>query len=150
MNHALLLGILLALLAGAVLPIQIGINASLSRAVGSSLWAATASFSVGAIALLSLVLITRQPLQNAQPLSQLPFWLFCGGLLGAVHVSSAIMAAQRLSAALLVALLVGGQMLIALWLDHRGTLGYGPEPISATRLLGAALIVTGVVLIRRS
>ena len=149
MNQALLTGILLALLAGAVLPIQIGINSTLSKNIGSSLWAATASFSVGAVALLTLMLVTRQPIQASAPLAQLPLWIWFGGLLGAVHVSSAIMAAQRLSAALLVALLVAGQMLIALWLDHRGALGYGPEPISFSRLLGACLLVAGVILIRR-
>jgi transporter family-2 protein len=39
---------------------------------------------------------------------------------------------------------------MALWLDHVGAMGLAKEPINLGRILGAALVVAGVVLVRRS
>jgi transporter family-2 protein len=44
---------------------------------------------------------------------------------------------------------VAGQMVAALALDHVGALGLELRPITGTKLLGAALLVVSVVLIRR-
>jgi uncharacterized membrane protein YdcZ (DUF606 family) len=52
--------VLFALLAGAMLPIQFGINAQLAEWVGGSVRAAFGSFFVGAVALLVAVLATAR------------------------------------------------------------------------------------------
>jgi transporter family-2 protein len=57
--------------------------------------------------------------------------------------------APRLGAATLVAALVAGQMVASLALDHFGWVGFTVHPIDPWRLLGAALIVGGVVLVQR-
>jgi transporter family-2 protein len=48
-----------------------------------------------------------------------------------------------------LALAVAGQMVAALVLDHAGALGLELRPISGTKLLGAALLVVSVALLRR-
>ena len=48
----------------------------------------------------------------------------------------------------LIALVVAGQMAAAITLDHFGAFGLSPHPISVSRLLGAALLIAGVVLIK--
>jgi transporter family-2 protein len=47
------------------------------------------------------------------------------------------------------ALVVAGQLMASLALDNWGLLGYPVRPLSWERLLGTALLVAGVVLIRR-
>jgi transporter family-2 protein len=57
--------------------------------------------------------------------------------------------APRLGVATTIALVVAGQMLAAVALDHYGLLGVPVRPVNAWRGLGAALLVAGVVLLRR-
>ena len=48
-----------------------------------------------------------------------------------------------------IALLVAGQMLASITFDHFGWLGLAQRSIDLPRLAGAALLIAGVVLIRR-
>ncbi len=48
-----------------------------------------------------------------------------------------------------LALAIAGQMSAALLLDHAGLLGLPVRQVTVRHMLGAALLVAGVVLIRR-
>ena len=72
-----------------------------------------------------------------------------GGLLGASYVAVSALLAPRLGSATLLALIVGGQLLMSLLLDHYGWVGFATHAMNGWRLLGAALLVVGVVLIVR-
>jgi transporter family-2 protein len=72
-----------------------------------------------------------------------------GGLLGAFYVTVVAFLAPRLGVAATLGLAVAGQMLAALALDRAGALGLDVRPITGARALGAALLVAGVVLVRR-
>ncbi len=74
--------------------------------------------------------------------------MYAGGLLGAVYVVGVIALAPRLGALLTFALVIAGQLLASLLLDHLGLL-YPRHPVNLPRLLGALLLLAGVVLIRR-
>jgi bacterial/archaeal transporter family-2 protein len=54
----------------------------------------------------------------------------------------------RFGAATVLALLVVGQMIGSIAFDHYGILGLAEQPASPIRLLGAAFLILGVVLIR--
>ncbi|MCK9916271.1 DMT family transporter [Microbacteriaceae bacterium K1510] len=45
--------------------------------------------------------------------------------------------------------MVTGQMVVALAVDHYGWLGVAQRPIDVPKMIGVALLVGGVVLIRR-
>lgn len=141
--------IVIAALLGIVLPLQSGVNAQLRNEVGSPLLAALVSFTVGMVALLALNLAVRTPLPSGATVRALPWWYWIGGLLGATSVFSAILLAPRLGAATLVAAIICGQMVTSLILDHFGWAGYTVQPITLARLLGASLIIGGVILIQR-
>jgi len=141
--------ILLALAAGACLPTQAGINAQLNRWTLSPVWTAAISFAVGTAALIVYGLLTRGPLTLQGLSAGTPWWVWTGGFLGAFFVSATVVLAPALGAAAMVALIIAGQMLVSLVLDHFGLLGYQPHPLTPWRLVGAALIVAGVVLVRR-
>ena len=55
----------------------------------------------------------------------------------------------RLGGALAFSAAIGGQMLVTILIDHFGWLGVPEKPINLMRVLGAALITVGVILIRR-
>ena len=69
--------------------------------------------------------------------------------MGAFFVSMTLVAIPRLGAANVMALLVAGQMGLSLAMDHYGWLGVAVQPVSPWRILGAVLLLVGVVLIRR-
>jgi transporter family-2 protein len=139
---------LLAVLVGAALTAQVGMNAARARAVGTPVWAALVSFGVGLLALLPLVLLFGQrPPPGA--FAQAPAWAWFGGVLGAVYVASVTLLGPRLGGLTLVALVVAGQMVAGLLVDRYGVLGYPQVPVTPLRLLGALLLVAGALLVLR-
>jgi transporter family-2 protein len=139
---------LLALVAGAVLPFQAAVNGQLKVALGNPLFAAFVSFSVGTGFVLALLLMTRASLPTN--VGAIPWWQWLlGGLLGASYLVLVIVLTPLLGVALSFSLIVAGQMLMAMVLDHYGLLGIPLHPVNAPRVAGAALLVAGVVLIRR-
>lgn len=141
--------ILAALLIGALLPVQIGVNTQLRAGLGNPLLAALVSFAVGTIALLGLNLVLRGPIPSGEAAGRLPWWYWVGGLLGAVYIYAVIVLAPRLGAATLVASIVAGQMVASIILDHYGWVGYAPQPVTPARLAGMLLVIVGVLLIQR-
>ena len=144
-----LLPLLLAILIGAGLPVQAGVNSQLRTGLGSPVLAAAVSFFVGTIALAGLAAAQRAALPGAVVLTRIPWWAWCGGLLGAVYVAASIVLVPRLGAATLAAAIVAGQMAAALVLDQFGLVGYARHPLSLPRLLGALLLLAGVYLVQR-
>jgi len=145
---ALLPYILLALIAGSAFPIQAGVNSRLSQWTQSPVLASAISFTVGALALNLLTAVMRVPLPPLSSLSAQPWWMWIGGLLGAVAVFSAIVLAPRLGAASMLALILSGQMLASLAMDQYGMLGYPVRPITLPKLVGGALVIGGIALIQ--
>ncbi|WP_163577246.1 DMT family transporter [Halomonas faecis] len=140
---------IIVLAAGAMLPMQAGINAGLARGWGHPLWAAAISFGVGTLALLGAAVTARLAVPNWQQLADIPAWSWSGGVLGAFYVTVMVIFAPKLGAATLLALVVAGQMLASTLLDHFGALGFPQHSISLPRLLGVVLLFLGVLLIRR-
>ena len=91
----------------------------------------------------------RLPLNLLVNLRTLPWYAWLGGVIGAVYVVSILLLLPRLGLALSFSLIIAGQLLISLLLDHFGLLGLPVQSISAGRLLGAALLMIGVALIRK-
>lgn len=138
----------LPLLAGAMLPLQAGINGQLARHLSSVMAAALVSFLVGSLILLVIVLAQRE-VSGLGAFKGLSWWHWSGGLLGAFFIASAAFAAPRTGALLFMVLVLAGQLGMALLLDHNGWAGFREAPISLGKVLGLALIVGGIWLIRR-
>ena len=76
-------------------------------------------------------------------------WQWAGGLIGAAYVLAAVVLAPRLGAATLIAAVVAGQMLSSLVLDQYGLVGFPVHSLTLARLIGALLVIAGVILIQR-
>jgi transporter family-2 protein len=140
--------IVLVLVAGAMLPVQAGLNNQMGKALASPAWAVLISFFVGTIAMLAYVGVTKQPLQ-LQTLKDVPPSAWIAGVLGAVYVTSVVLAFPKLGAALTFGLIVGGQLTISLLLDHFNILVQAPHQVNWYRVVGMILIIAGVVIIRK-
>jgi len=140
--------LLLAILTGAILPLQAGVNSQLRGVLGHPVLAAAISFFVGTVALAAYSAVARIPLPSGA-LGRMQWWHWSGGLIGAFYVACAIILVPRLGAATLVAAVVAGQMVASLLLDHYGLVGYARHSIDLWRVAGAVLVMAGVFLIQR-
>jgi bacterial/archaeal transporter family-2 protein len=142
------LPLLLAVAAGVSLVVQQALNANLRNALSSAAWSGFMSYFVGMICMAALALALRDPLPTAGVVARIPWWAWSGGMFGAIFIALAILLIPKLGAATFIALLVAGQMFCSLAFDHFGLLGIPVQPASLVRLVGAALLILGVVLIR--
>ena len=140
--------LLFALLAGAMLPFQFGINAQLATWLESPLRATLVSFAVGTLALLALMLAAYRDWPPASKIGGAPWWVWAGGLLGAFYVLGSVVTAPKLGAATLVAMILAGQAIASLLVDHFGWVGFEENPVTPGRLAGMALVAVGVALVR--
>ncbi|HEX2803875.1 MAG TPA: DMT family transporter [Sphingomicrobium sp.] len=146
---AVLIPILLVFIAGAMVAIQAPTNALLAKAGGSPVLAALISFIVGTIGLF-VVWLGSGNRPGTAAFDGLPWYAWIGGLYGAIFVAVAAYAAPKIGVASLITIGIGGQIAMALILDHVGAMGLDREPINFGRVAGAALVIAGVVLVRRS
>lgn len=138
----------MAVLAGAVLPLQAALNAKLGKAVVHPIYGAWITFIVGALGLLLYLLVARVSFSTIQNAYTENWSVWTGGLLGAFYVVSLIILVPKLGTALSFGLIVAGQMSFSLLFDHYGWWGVPIQPINWTKVMGVVLIIGGVLLIR--
>ncbi|RZA17951.1 MAG: DMT family transporter [Lysobacteraceae bacterium] len=136
---------LVAVLIGAVLPLQGLINARLGTHIGGPVAAAFVSFLVGTAMLGAYLVATRTPLALQGSL-KLPAWVWAGGAFGAIYVACFTLLVPRIGAAGMICLAVLGQVTASLLLDQFGIL-QAPRLVDAVRVAGALLVLAGVVLV---
>ncbi|BCT42340.1 membrane protein (plasmid) [Bacillus cereus] len=143
-----ILFLIFAFLAGLALPIQFSINAQLRTFVGSPLVAATISFIVGAITLFTISLF-KAGFSFNKGIASAPWWVWTGGVLGAFYVLATIILIPRIGAGTTVALVLAGQIVASVLIDHFGLINVPIHLLSMPRILGAILVIIGVVLIQK-
>ncbi|MEM6724066.1 MAG: DMT family transporter [Bacteroidota bacterium] len=146
MKALLFLG--LAVLAGAVLPVQAGLNAKVGKAVGDPVYAALISFVIGSIGLFLYVLASKTAFSSISEAYSLNWSVWTAGLLGAFYVAAVVILVPKIGTALTFGLVVGGQLGLSLFIDHYGLLGIPAHPINWQRIVGILAIIGGVLLIR--
>ncbi len=138
----------MAFIAGAFLPIQAGLNAKLGKSIASPIHASMISFMVGALSLIIYIILTKQSV-SWEGLKVAPSYVWLGGVLGAFYVTVIIFSFPRLGPGLTFGLVVAGQMTLSALLEHFNILVAQSQPLSLLRLLGMAMVVGGVVIIRK-
>jgi transporter family-2 protein len=139
----------LAVMAGVCIVIQQALNANLRVALNSAVWSGFISYFVGVVCMALLALALRDPIPSTIVAARIPWWAWSGGLFGAIFIGAAIFLVPQLGAATFIALLIAGQMIASVTFDHFGWLGLAQRPIDLPRLAGVALLIGGVILIRR-
>jgi len=139
----------LALAAGIALPVQFSVNTQLRNVVGGTVYAAAISFLVGTVVLFAITLAARRSIPEIGPLMHAPWWMWTGGLLGAFLVMASVILTPRLGAATTIGLFLTGQVIASITIDHFGLVRVPVHEASLPRLLGAALIIVGVIVVQR-
>ena len=139
----------LAFLIGILLPIQVGINAELAKYINSPVLAAFISFLVGGFCLLVGAFTVKAPFPTWGQVASLPYWVWTGGLIGAIAVLGSIVAGPKIGALVLISLLLAGQLFGSILIDHYGWLSFSVQKLDFQRLLGVVLLVGGFFLIRK-
>lgn len=139
---------LVAISAGVSLVVQVALNSKLRLGLNSWSWAGFVSYLGGTLTMLAVLLVQRPAWPVAAARAALPWSAWTGGFFGAVYIVFAIVLIPRLGAAALVALVVAGQMLASLLFDQWGLLGLPQHSASPARIVGATLLIAGVVLVR--
>jgi transporter family-2 protein len=137
----------LALVAGAVLPLQGAINAQLRADLDAPITAGAWSFVVAALAMLIVLAAGSRPAAPAQ-LERVPWWGWLGGVCGATYVTSVFLLIPEIGVAPTIGLTVAGQQLASLFVDGYGLLRLPRRPVTAVRLAGVATLLAGVALIQ--
>lgn len=144
-----LLLVIVAVLAGALLPVQAGINTQAARALGSGTQASLLNFVVGTLALAAMCLAMRTPWPTADRLAAVPWQGYLGGVIGAAFVALAVFLSPRLGVLLFLAAAILGQMLASTLIDHNGWLGLDIRVATPGKIVGVVLVLAGVACITR-
>lgn len=138
------------LIVGALMPVQAILNTRLGRQIGGPLMGSLTSFCVGLICLLVLNLVSNYTaVAQLKPATTSPWYLWLGGVLGAIFVGYITWVNQKQGVALTFALAVSGQIFVSLLIDHYGLLGSAIRTITLEKIAGAVLIIAGLVLIKK-
>ena len=142
-------GIAIALTAGAggLVAMQAPINGVLGRSAGK-LAAASISFLIGTAILVAITGVTGSEVKLGEA-AKLPWYYFTGGLLGAAYVTTVLTTVRTLGAGGVTAATIAGQLTTSVLLDRVGAFGLPERSITLARLVGVALLATGVFLIVR-
>ena len=138
-----------ALVAGALIALQFGVNAALRGFLGGNAFFATfVSYAMGTLTSLACLLALRPVLPSWNRVGAVPWWAWTGGTIGVGYVTASVLLAPKLGATRLIVLVVAGQLLASVLLDHFGLLGYAVRPFNGWRALGCGLLVLAVLIIR--
>lgn len=143
---------LLALVAGAVLPVQGAINGLLRQDLGAPFVVGTISFVVATLSMIVVLLVTLLLMDGARPqlggLKAMPWWGWIGAVCGATYVTTVFVAIPAIGTAATVGLTVAGQQIVSLFVDRHGWFRLPQREISALRFAGVAVLLIGVAVIK--
>ena len=123
---------------------QSAINGHLGQVTGSPVSAALVSFAVGVTALVIVNIVLRWRPRIERPEGKPnPWWMWIGGVLGALFIFGNAALVPQIGTGLTVVAGLLGSMLGSLIIDR-----VSGAPIKSRQVLGIALLLTGVVLIR--
>jgi transporter family-2 protein len=139
---------LIMVLAGIGIPVMAALNGGLGARLGNPVQAATLLF---ALALgVSVLVLVSQSKPIAYNLQAVPPQYFLGGLFVAFYVLSVTSIAPKIGVGNAIVLVLLGQTLASAIIDHYGWLGAQQTSLSTSRGIGLLLILSGVLLARRS
>ncbi|WP_068505110.1 DMT family transporter [Paenibacillus kribbensis] len=137
-----------ALLAGMALPTQFSVNSQLRAVVGSPITASAISFTVGAVSLIMISFFTKGSFVKKEWF-EAPWWMWTGGLLGAFYVLATTILMPRIGVAATVGYVLAGQVIISIIIDHFGLIGATMHTLNVPRLVGALLVIVGVIVVQK-
>jgi transporter family-2 protein len=138
--------IIWASLAGAFIPVMAVLNARLGAAIGNGLHAPFILFCVGTIVTAITAFALTGSLPSIGKLVGTSSLNLLGGVIVAFYVISATLLAPRIGISNFIMFAVSSQILMSIAIDHFGLLGVQIRPADTMKLIGAGLLISGLVI----
>jgi len=139
----------LALITGALIPIQAATNAAFSKSIGNPIITGLMVFIVGLVGMILFTLISRTSFPPRQQLTATPLYGYLGGVIVATYVVMITILVPRIGVGTAIGLIVTGQIICAVIIDHFGLFNVAVRPISLTRAAGILLMIGGIYLVMK-
>ena len=139
------MGIIFAIIAGAIMSIQGVFNTRLSEKIGlleSNMFVQGTAF---AIALVVMLIFGKGNLGGIMSVNKL-YWL--GGLLGMAITVTVMLSMQQLSPAVSVSAILISQLAVAAVIDYFGLFGTEQAPFGWNKFVGLGLLVGGILIFK--
>lgn len=135
---------------GMLMATQAAINGQLGKVLNSPIHAAFISFFVGLVILIFIVMIKDRSLTNVlQPIKlSAPWWVWIGGILGAVYVLGNAFLVGEIGTGQTVMLALFGQITGSLLVEQFGLLRSNQNKIRPIQIVGLVMMLAGVFLIK--
>ena len=144
-----LIYLVMALITGALIPIQAATNAAFSKSIGNPYVTGLMVFIVGLIGMIVFVLISGVSVPSAQQLVTSPVYGYLGGIIVATYVVMITILVPRIGVGTAIGFIVTGQILFAVIIDHFGLFNTTARAIDTTRFVGVLLTIGGVYLVMK-
>ena len=133
---------------GLLMPFQTAANSRLRGAVGPAYVSTLVSFSVSTLALLLVSLLAGIPiLPTSQMLAEAPWWSWFVGIVAVVTITIAIHLFKEIGQLQALIIPMFSQLVFSLLIDHFGWFGAKVIPLGTNRIIGALLLIIGVILV---
>ena len=139
--------ILAAMAVGAVIPAQTAVNSRLRTSVGAPLPTSFYSFTVAFLCAVTLAVAISGFRWDFAAAAAEPWWVWIGGVMGTVFLTGNVLLFPRLGSVETVVIPILGQVIMALVIDQFSIFGAPQTEASALRLLGAVVVLAGIVCI---
>jgi transporter family-2 protein len=140
--------ILVSLGAGIAGGVQVAIAGAFGRRIGV-LEATSFAAVVGALAVLAATVVVRQGVGGVAEGFRVPPWLWLGGVMGAIVITTISYAPQRIGTFATIGLLIAGQLVAGAVIDALGLFGLEKIPLTLHRIVGLVLLAVGALLVLR-
>lgn len=140
--------LVLAVLVGAIVPVQTAINTRLRVSVGSPIAATFLSFVVAAVVSSVMALLaTGELVPDLAVAAAQPWWAWLGGFMGVMFIAGNIVLFPKLGPVQTVILPILDQAIMGLLIDRFGLFQSPHVAVGALRLLGALIVVLGIAMV---
>jgi transporter family-2 protein len=144
-----LIYLVMALITGALIPVQASTNAEFSKSIGNPFITGLMVFVIGLAGMVLFLLVSRTALPTTQQMVSAPLYSYLGGIIVVGYVIMISILVPRIGVGTSVAFIVTGQVIFAVIIDHFGLFNVAPRSIDLTRLIGLVMLVGGVYLVMK-
>ena len=140
--------LIIALAMGLLMPFQTAANSRLRMVVGPAYVSTLVSFTVSTLALLLVSLVAGIPILPTETmLTEAPWWSWFVGIVAVVTITIAIHLFKEIGQLQALIIPMFSQLIFSLLIDHFGWFGARVIPLGVNRIIGALLLIVGVVLV---
>jgi len=139
----------LALITGALIPVQASTNAAFSRSIGNPVITGLMVFAIGFAGMILFTFVSRAALPSAQQLTSAPLYGYLGGIIVAIYVVMITILVPKIGVGTAISFIVTGQIICAVVIDHFGLFNVQVRSVDVTRLSGVLLMIAGIYLVMK-